>query len=101
MADLKIRKDKNSLFVLIDNNVYRPIHTKVTYKQYNHVAKDRTINTKFKHGEIIRAISITETDIASIRKNDGQYREIWFYHGTIITTIKKRKTSLCWKPNIA
>lgn len=101
MASLKIRKDKNSLFVLIGSNVYRTTHTSITHKQYNHVAKDRTNNTKFKHGERVRAVSITKTDIASIKKNDGSHKETWFCHGNIIINGAKRRTSLCWEPHIA
>lgn len=89
----KIKKDKNSLYVLVNKNIYRPKQSEFSYTKYGHISNLDT--TKFKHYQNIRIKELNDKNIVSLRSEDGKMKEIWYYHGSLE---RHKKSSSCWCP---
>jgi hypothetical protein len=85
-----IRKDKHSLYVKTNGNIYRPVHGKYTYLLLD-AAKACDEGSKLTEGMKVKARAISQSPHAKVGD------EYWASHGMYIDG---KPSEECWEPKL-
>jgi len=89
MNKVQVKKDSYSLYLKVDQKVYRPIQTDETIEKFGHILPAITL-TRFREGKYVIVRELSD-GVASVRLEGSQNKEKWYFHG-------EGRSTKQWKP---